>query len=498
MTHPHPLLYEINARCWLRGLAQERGCAVTLASVPADQFDRWRRLGFTHLWLMGVWAGGPCARQRALAGAHHQRRLYDQVLPGWRDEDVAGSPFAIADYRVPDSLGGEAGLAEFRNALHAHGLKLVLDFVPNHLGLDHRWLNERPDLFVQSPQPCQGTFRRQTRFGPRWLAHGRDPFFPPWSDTVQLDYRRPETRSAMTDVLLSIARRCDGARCDMVMLLLNDVFSRSWAQFPAAAPAPGPEFWTDAITAVKQTLPDFLFLAEAYWGLEPRLQDLGFDYTYDKVLYDKLIARDASGTQRHLLGLSPERLAAGAHSLENHDEPRVASLLSPAEHGAAALLILGLPGMRFLHQGQLSGARIQAPVQLARWPGEPVDAQIQALYDRLLTTLPTTAVARGQGQLLAPRAAWPDNPTFQSFVLVQWQTHPPDFDLVAVNLAPHPSQCYAPLTPPGLAESQWRVDDLLSAQHYLRDGQDLRQRGLYLDLPAHGACLFHAQPGRGS
>ncbi len=245
---------------------------------------------------------------------------------------------------------------------------------------------------------------------------------------------------------------------------------------------------------MKRTLPGFLFLAEAYWGLEGRLQELGFDYTYDKGLYDKLIARDAAGAQRHLLGLPPHRLAAGAHFLENHDEPRAASLLSPAEQGAAALLILGLPGMRFLHEGQLSGARIRAPVQLLRQPAEPKQAAIQALYERLLTTLPATAIGRGQGELLVPRAAWPDNPTAQNFVLVQWQAQPPEFDLVAVNLAPHPSQCYVPLDLPGLAARQWRLEDLLSHEHYVRDGPDLHRRGLYLDLPAHGTCLLHAQP----
>ncbi len=113
----------------------------------------------------------------------------------------AALPYAIGDYRVPGALGGEAGLAEFRSALRACGLKLLLDFVPNHLGLDHRWLRERPDLFVQTPKPRPGTFRQQTRLGPRWLAHGKDAHFPPWTDTVQLDYRRPAARAAMTDLL---------------------------------------------------------------------------------------------------------------------------------------------------------------------------------------------------------------------------------------------------------------------------------------------------------
>ncbi|MGO9201271.1 MAG: alpha-amylase family glycosyl hydrolase [Limisphaerales bacterium] len=493
MRHSHPLLYEINTRCWLRRLAQDRRGPVTLASVPAAEFERWRRLGFTHVWLMGVWTSGPRARRKALAEPL-QRRLYDQVLPGWQAEDVGGSPYAIADYQAPAALGGEAALAQFRSALHAHGLKLLLDFVPNHLGLDHRWLTERPDLFVQTPEPRPGTFRQETRLGPRWLAHGKEAHSPPWTDTVQLDYRRPAARAAMTGLLRSVARRCDGVRCDMAMLLLDDVFRRAWEHFPAPDPAPASEFWAEAIAAVKEALPGFLFLAEAYWGLERRLQELGFDYTYDKGLYDKLIARDAPGVQRHLLDLPPQVLAAGAHFLENHDEPRAASLLSPAEQAAAALLILGLPGMRFLHQGQLSGARIRAPVQLLRRPEEPEQTAIEALYQRLLTTLPATGVGRGQGELLVPRAAWPENPTARNFVLAQWQAQPPEFDLVAVNLAPHPGQCYVPLNSPGLAARQWRLDDLLSHEHHLRDGPDLQRRGLYLDLPAHGTCLLHAQP----
>ena len=494
MRHSHPLLYEINTRCWLRRLAQDRRGPVTLASVPAAQFERWRRLGFTHVWLMGVWTSGPRARQQGLA----QPPSAAPLRPGFAR--LAGRRTWLAPRTPSGTTRSQRPWAAKRASPNSatpsmpHGLKLLLDFVPNHLGLDHRWLTERPDLFVQSPRPRPGTFRQETRLGPRWLAHGKDPHFPPWTDTVQLDYRRPDARAAMTGLLESVARRCDGVRCDMAMLLLDDVFSRTWEHFPAPDPAPASEFWADAIAAVKQAKPGFLFLAEAYWGLEPRLQELGFDYTYDKGLYDKLIARDAPGVQRHLLDLPPQVLAAGAHFLENHDEPRAASLLSPAEQAAAALLILGLPGMRFLHQGQLSGARIRAPVQLLRRPEEPEQTAIEALYQRLLTTLPATGVGRGQGELLVPRAAWPENPTARNFVLAQWQAQPPEFDLVAVNLAPHPGQCYVPLNSPGLAARQWRLDDLLSHEHHLRDGPDLQRRGLYLDLPAHGTCLLHAQP----
>src|SRR5439155_7454980 len=170
----HPLLYEINTRCWLRELSDQAGEPITLANIPDFQFAAWQKLGFTHLWLMGVWATGPRARAEAL---NHPglRAACDQILPGWTEADITGSPYAVADYQVPDTLGGEAGLATFRQKLHAHGIKLVLDFIPNHLGLDHPWLSERPHLFVQSPSQLPEIFPQETIVGLRWLAHGKDP-----------------------------------------------------------------------------------------------------------------------------------------------------------------------------------------------------------------------------------------------------------------------------------------------------------------------------------
>jgi hypothetical protein len=491
---PHPLLYEVNTRCWLRSLSEKSGTAITLANVPDSELAGWRKLGFTHIWLMGVWTTGPRARAEALKHAE-LRRVYDQVLPGWQEADVAGSPYAIGDYQVPPALGGEAGLAKFRERLHEHGLKLLLDFVPNHVGLDHPWVREQPDLFVQSPGEVPDTFAQQTRAGVRWLAHGRDPYFAPWTDSVQVDYRRVSARSRMTQLLQSIAGRCDGVRCDMAMLMLNDVFAKTWESFPIANhQSPASEFWASAIPTVKETYPGFLFLAEGYWGLEARLQALGFDYIYDKPLYDSLVARDRAGVQNHLLGMAAGAVAASAHFLENHDESRIASILSLAEHRAAALLIMGLPGMRFLHEGQLSGARVKIPVQLARRAEEARQAEIAAIYEQLLMTLPGTAVGQGRAELSKPRAAWPGNPTAQDFVIVQWQRQALEFDLVAVNLAPHRSQCYAPLSLEPLASHNWSMKDLLGEERYKRSGDDLQNQGLYLDLPAHGAQLFHFEP----
>ena len=492
---PSPLLYEINTRCWLRELAARNGSPATLANVPETEFAQWRKLGFTHIWLMGAWTTGPRARAEALS--HNElRRAYDQVLPGWTEADVPGSPYAIGGYRVPEALGGEAGLSAFRQRLRAYGMKLVLDFVPNHLGLDHPWVKERPELFVHSPTELPGTFMQLTPAGPLWLAHGKDPYFSAWSDVAQVDYRRPAARDAMTELLQSVASRCDGVRCDMAMLLLNDVFAKTWERFPSTGQPPLEEFWPGAIMAVRKAHPSFVFLAEAYWGLEPRLQALGFDYTYDKTLYDRIVWRDAMGVQRHLLGLGAQAVAASAHFLENHDEPRIAGILSAPEHRAAALLILSLPGMRFLYDGQLCGARVKVPVQLARRPLEPCEPTVKAIYEQWLGLLPSTAIGRGHCEVLKPDPAWPDNPTAQNYLIVQWQDQGSAFDLVVVNLANHRSQCCTRLTVPHLAEHDWSVVELAGTEKYQRPGAELQSKGLYLDLPAYGAQVFRFQPSR--
>src|SRR6266536_1475492 len=411
----HPLVYEINTRCWLRDLAAQLGRPVTLGSVPDTEFEHWQQLDFTHVWLMGTWPTGP--RSRAAAWADPTlRRAIAETLRDWKDEDFNGSPFAVADYSVASELGGEQELNKFRKKLHACGLRLLLDFVPNHLGLDHPWIVERPELFVQVPDPAPETFRTETKSGGRWLAHGKDPNFHAWIDTAQLDYRRADTRAAMIELLQSVAKRCDGVRCDMAMLLLNEVFAKTWEKFPCPAAAIQREFWADAIQVVKKSQPDFLFLGEVYWDLEARLQSLGFDYTYDKRLYDYLVYRNHTEVQRHLLSVTPGFVEAGAHFLENHDEPRVASILSLPEHRAAALLTLGLPGLRLMHDGQLTGARIKIPVQLARRPVEPAQPEIVAFYQQLLPSLKSAAVGRGKGEIVRPAPAWPDNPTAENFV----------------------------------------------------------------------------------
>jgi glycosidase len=376
-----PLVFEVNTRCWLRELSDNSDRAITLATVPDSQFLHWKKCGFTHIWLMGVWTTGPKGRDVARSRPD-LRALAAEAFGGAADECLGSSPYAIANYSVADSLGGPAALREFRQKLRQSGIGLILDFVPNHVGPDHPWVEAKPALLVNSPVEKPETFPVATPQGTAWVAHGRDPYFPAWNDTAQLDYRNPATHSAMIEVLQSIANECDGVRCDMAMLALKDVFERIWQAFPPAQPPPQQEFWANAIASVKRSHPGFLFIAEAYWNLEPRLQTLGFDYIYDKVFYDELARRDFAALQAHIQ--SADNSFTPLRFLENHDELRIASILPVPEHQAAAILLLNQPGMRLLHDGQLIGRKHRMPVQFERYWPEPPDPEITDFYRSLL------------------------------------------------------------------------------------------------------------------
>jgi len=499
MSTTTPLLYEVYTRQWLSSLSKKKGREIDLWGVPEDEIDGWAERGFSHIWLMGLWPTGTRSRHEALRHPD-LRRAYDEALPGWSDADVGGSPYAISAYHVPPALGGDDGLAAFRKRLAERGLKLVLDFVPNHTGLDHAWAIQRPHLYVGAPVEAGAAIPEAARikgaWGERLIAHGKDPYFPGWTDTLQIDHRRPEARRAMIEQLEKVAARCDGVRCDMAMLVLSDVFARTWAHVPVMNAQGQPidavdgEFWSDAIAAVRARHPDFLFVAEAYWDLEDRLVDLGFDHAYDKKLYDLVMHRDR-GVAHHLRGLG-EKNARRVHFLENHDEPRANARLPFSAHRGAALLTLALPGLRLLHDGQLEGRRRFARIQLSRRLHEEPDAAVVALYDALLAVLPETAIGKGDARIVDTTAAWEGNDSHQAFTIVQWQRadDASAFDVVVVNHADERAQCFARLSAAGLRGGTWRLVDVLGHERHERGGDELADRGLFLDVDGHAAQLF--------
>lgn len=482
----YPALYQINTRVWLTELSQALGRPATLDDIPDAELDRLSQMGFDWVWFLSVWQTGQ-AGQRISRTNPEWRREFQETLPDLGEADIAGSGFAITGYTVHDQLGGDAALARLRARLRTRGLRLLLDFVPNHTGLDHPWVEHHPDYYVPGTEldlvrtPLNYTWVKRTQ-GDLLLAHGRDPYFAGWPDTLQLNYGNPATQEAMTAELVKIAGQCDGVRCDMAMLVLPDVFERTWH-------IQAPPFWPQATQRVRQRVPDFCFMAEVYWDLEWMLQQQGFDYTYDKRLYDRLRDGHARPVREHFhAGLDYQNKLA--RFLENHDEPRAAATFPQGVHQAAAIITFLSPGLRFFHQGQFEGRSKRISPHLCRAPAEPADQMLEKFYGRLLGVLRQPVVREGQWQLLDCVPAWDGNWTSDCVLAFAWQGLGGERLLVTVNYAPNQSQCYVRLPFADLGGGQWRLQDQLEEVVYDRDGSDLQSRGLYLDVPPWQTSVF--------
>jgi glycosidase len=482
----YPSLYQINTRILLTDLSRKLGRAATLNDVPDAELDRLAGLGFEWVWFLSVWQTG-LAGQRVSRKNPEWRKEFQETLPDLREEDIAGSGFAVTAYAIPAALGGDAALARLRRRLAQHGLKLMLDFVPNHMALDHPWVEDHPEYFVAGTEELlsrepQNYVRVRREKGDLVLAYGRDPYFSGWPDTLQLDYSNPQLQKAMIHELLKISDRCDGVRCDMAMLLLPDVFERTWGRRPEL-------FWPKATKEVRDQHPGFCFMAEVYWDLEWTLQQQGFDYTYDKRLYDRLREGHARLVREHLhadLGYQ----TGLARFLENHDEPRASATFDPLVHRAAAVITYFIPGMRFFHQGQFEGRMKRISPHLVRAPEESPDKKLGKFYDDLLEVLRKPVVKSGEWQWLEGQPAWEGNGSWDSFVVHSWRGTGGERMLIAVNYAPHPSQCYVNLSFPEIKNRSVRLKDLLSSACYIRDGNELLDRGLYLDMQPWAYHVF--------
>lgn len=485
----YPALYQINTRVWLTALSRPLGRPATLDDIADAELDRLAEMGFDWLWLLSVWQTGEAA-QRISRSDPSWRREFEQTLPDLREEDIAGSGFAITDYRVHRALGGDAALARLRERMRQRGLRLMLDFVPNHMAPDHPWTDEHPDYFVLASEDDlarapQNYCRLATKNGPLLLAHGRDPYFDGWPDTLQLDYGNADLQASMIGELERIAGQCDGVRCDMAMLVVPEVFERTWG-------IRSDPFWPKAIEAVRRSHPDFLFMAEVYWDMEWALQQQGFDYTYDKRLYDRLHDKRARPVREHLradMGYQDKL----ARFLENHDEPRAAATFAPEVHAAAAVLTFLSPGLRFFHHGQFEGRRTRISPHLVRGPDEPVDDMLEQFYGRVLEILRLPGLRDGHWSLLDCMPAWAGNDSSDNFIAFDWEGAADQRVLVGVNYSPQASQCFVRMPFPQMAGRVLRIRDLLGPAVYDRPGDDLLARGLFLDLPPWGHHVFDVQ-----
>ncbi len=498
----HPLLYEVNARVLLQETSAREGKRITLGTLPDRILDGWAGLGFDAVWLMGVWTTGEVSKTIARTDAGLLAE-FRKVLPDLTEEDITGSPYSIRLYEVPRAFGGNGGLKKLRDRLAERGIGLVLDFVCNHTARDHDWVFSHPEYYVAGSAGDDERrpdlyFKAQTAKGERVIAFGRDPTFPGWTDTAQLNSLFVPARKAIISELLRVAELCDGVRCDMAMLLLRGVFLLTWTDPLANSTGErsSREFWDEAIESVRKAYPSFLFIAEAYWNLEWQLQKLGFDCTYDKVLYDRLL-REGAGSVRDHLRAEPDYQQRSVRFLENHDEPRAARAFgSEAWLYAAAVIMSTVPGFALFHEGQLEGRMERVPTQLSRRPRERVAETTGRFYRQLLRAVRHDVFRSGEWSLLPVRPAWHENSTWQNYLVFWWQGKGSGARLVVVNYAPHSAQCYVELPAQHVPGVTVEFRDQMGEATYVRDGAGLATKGMYFDLPAYGFHIFAVQKVR--
>ena len=482
-----PVVYEINTAVWLDALSRRTGHSVRLGDVSAADWDAVTPDGADAVWLMGVWERSPAGL--AVARANHALMAsFREALPDLRNDDVVGSPYCVRRYVVDASFGGREGLAAARAALAARGLRLLLDHVPNHVAPDHPWVTEHPERLIRgSADDAAADPAGWMTVGSSVVAHGRDPYFPPWPDVVQLNAFAPELRAATADTLADIADQCDGIRCDMAMLMTNDVFAKTWGS--RAGQQPVDEFWPEVIATLRARHPDTVLVAEAYWDLEWQLQQQGFDFCYDKRLCDRLVEGDTDGVRNHLradLAYQAKLL----RFLENHDEPRIASRVGRDVERAAAVTVATLPGATLWHDGQFEGRTVRPPVFLRRRPDEPADAELADWYARLLRVVAHDEVRAGTWRLLEA-IGWPDNGTCRNLVAWSWEggAHHRGH-LVVVNLSGAPAQGTVRVPWSDVAGRRWRLRDSLHGVDLERDGDELAGPGLFVALDAWQSHVF--------
>ncbi|MBT4008721.1 MAG: glycosidase [Elusimicrobiaceae bacterium] len=438
-TNPHIL--EINTYSWLKNLSKKLEKECTLLDVPDEKWEKIKYLGFDAVWLMGVWKKSAKSKQIA----QEDKQINDaikEVYPEYTQEDISASPYSVYDYQVDSYFGGDEAMRELRKKLNNMGLKLILDFVGNHMAVDSIQVKENPDYFVNLKHPPKN-WQKKLFFkteNDTYIAHGKDPHFEPWTDTAQLNYFNPDTRKFMQNTLLKIASMCDGVRCDMVMLNFNDIHQKTWGDVIAEGgyKKPETEFWQEAIKIVKEQYPTFTFIAEVYWNLEWQAQKLGFDYTYDKILYDRLLKSTAQDIKGHLNAedLYQQR---SIRFIENHDEEAALTAFGREKSLAAALIISSLRGARLYHILQIYGRQKRVPIQYTGDKGKK-DLPILRKYEKILQITNHPAFHGGQWFIMDTFPVQEGDEKHKNFLAWSWVQQNTS-KMVVINYSSQKAEC---------------------------------------------------------
>jgi hypothetical protein len=479
-------IIEVNTRVWLKELSEKYGKKIQFDNIPEEEILFISDQGFDALWLMGVW-------EKSLASADiaiHDKSLlseFKDLLPELDlENDVGSSPYSVAGYGVNTDLGSIDSIKSLRERLKQKEISLILDFVPNHVAIDHPWVQSRPNFFINATlddlaRDAQSYF--QTKNG-IIIAHGKDPYFPAWTDTAQLNYFNPDTRLAMVAVLKKLADLCDGIRCDMAILILKRIQKQIWGS-RTVYPEPGQEFWQDVIPEIKRTHPKFIFIAEAYWGLEEELIGYGFDFVYDINFYHALLNNDISAIKMVLDGsrrFQDNRLKF----IENHDEMRALAALGHERIRPAVLILALSPGGHLFYQGQLKGFSKRLPVQLLKRPGEDVDEVICSFYGTFFKVLKEIKKQSAGWKYFEPEPYGEEDLSYKNVIAF----YGGGSFIAIINYAHMVAEV---ILKPQLVETSSNdvvFKDMLSLVEIRKSIIDIKSKGLHISVNPYGFFLF--------
>lgn len=478
LTHQfqQTIIYESNTRLF----SKKHKCKIS--KDLAEKYLNLPEVKSSHyLWAMGIWQKSPYSV--AIARTHEGlKKDYKKIIPNYKEEDIIGSPYAIYDYiPEPDICESWEKLKEFKETLNQHGIGLILDYVPNHMARDTPWINKYPEAFLSidlKAPPNSNYFLHPSGIV---FAHGKDPHFDGWTDTVQFDFSHTETFDLQISFLERILPYCDGLRCDMAMLPLPEIFE--WTHGKKGLDF----FWEEFITKAKSKKKDFLFIAEVYWNLESKLQYKGFDFTYEKDLYDFLVQKNSPAIIHYLQNKQEKK---SLHFLENHDENRMASVFF-LESIPFFSLIANLEGGLLIHEGQTLGYKKKIPVQLGTYPSDEEDSIIQSYFQRIIPRL----IKRKNQKL-----TWIDSQAIcyegkDKFCFVRiFLFEDGNREIFIFNPNPYPLSGRIPLNPKEINKifqySGPSFLDLTSGINYGQNLDEIKKEGIYFYLEAWRAHWF--------
>lgn len=411
---PRLVLIAKNTYVWLDQLSKEYGRAITrLDRIPDEELDTLARRGFTGLWLIGLW-------ERSVASRRIKRRM--------GNADAVASAYSLSDYQVAADLGGEEAFQNLKERAWSRGIRMASDMVPNHMGIDSRWMIEHPDWFIsldRSPFPSYSfsgpnlasddrvevhledhyydhsdaavVFKRVDSWtgSERYVYHGNDGTGMPWNDTAQLDYLNPEVREAVIQTVLGVARQFPIIRFDAAMTLSKRHYRRLWypepggggdipsraehgmakVQFDALMPG---EFWREVVDRVAEAAPDTLLLAEAFWLMEGYfVRTLGMHRVYNSAFMNMLRDEDNDKYRtvlKNTLEFDPGILQRYVNFMSNPDERTAADQFDKNDkYFGICTMMMTLPGLPMFGHGQIEGyaEKYGMEFQRAYWDEQP-------------------------------------------------------------------------------------------------------------------------------